>query len=256
MITGTRGARYSRWRGPWSPGEGFTNLTISRHLLGQSDANLDAAPQNNDLALYERLCDLFRRLLETELEDALTQFQVKDLSTSRLARLSADFWSALSLHIELFLLHEPPDGEELVSLPGGEYRTAVEGQPVFTFRAPLSIREIASLIRTLGRPWVERYLAGYVLNKKILELFRQVSARQEVLLEWIETRDLRTLRRARSRLYQKLGSWSAPPETAPYPPGTIRERILSEEASSPLASKKNAKDSTGLMNTGYGFTPG
>jgi hypothetical protein len=83
---------------------------------------------------------------------------------------------------------------------------AAEGQPDFIFREPLTIQAIISLLQTLGRPWLDSYLTGYVVNKNIPVLFKGVSEKHKDLFEWVNTRDLRTVRRARQRLYHRLGT--------------------------------------------------
>jgi hypothetical protein len=104
------------------------------------------------------------------------------------------------------LRQDPITGQPLIVEAGGEYRVAAEAQPVYIFREPLTIQAIISLVQTLGRPWLDSYLTGYVFNKNIPVLFKGLSEKQKDLFEWVNTRDLRTVRRARQRLYQRLGS--------------------------------------------------
>jgi hypothetical protein len=189
-------------------GQDFANLPFAQYLMKRQEALVKDSTHldDGDLAAYNRLLGILRDHLETELEETLAQFRIKGLSQSRVAKLSAAFWGALTVHIELFLRQDPITGQPLIVEASGEYRVAAEGQPVFIFREPLTIQAIISLVQTLGRPWLDSYLTGYVFNKNIPLLFKGLSEKQEDLFEWVNTRDLRTVRRARQRLYQRLGS--------------------------------------------------
>jgi hypothetical protein len=76
---------------------------------------------------------------------------------------SAAFWDAFTVHIELYLRHDPANGHPLIIEAGGEYRVAIEDQPVLIFREPITLQVIISLVQTLGRPWLYSYLRGYTL---------------------------------------------------------------------------------------------
>jgi hypothetical protein len=188
-------------------GQDFADLPFAQYLMKRQEVTIrDIHLDDGDLASYNRLLNILRGYLEKELEETLAQFRIKGLSPSRFAKLSAAFWAALTVHIEIFLCQDPITGPTLIVEAGGEYRVAAEGQADFIFREPLTIQAIISLLQTLGRPWLDSYLTGYVVNKNIPVLFKGLSEKQKDLFEWVNTRDLRTVRRARQRLYHRLGA--------------------------------------------------
>ena len=69
----------------------------------------DSRPVLAGLTDADRLAEILHSLLEAELEGALGQFQLPEISRQETNRLKARFWGALSLHAELFL-RLPPAG--------------------------------------------------------------------------------------------------------------------------------------------------
>jgi hypothetical protein len=84
-------------------GEDAAGSEFGRLLLARFGP--DTRPVLAGLTDADRLAEILHSLLEAELEGALGQFQLLEISRQETNRLTARFWGALSLHAELFLRH-------------------------------------------------------------------------------------------------------------------------------------------------------
>jgi hypothetical protein len=78
-------------------GQDFADLQFSQYLMQRQEALVTESTQldGGDLAAYNRVMDILRGHLETELEETLAQFRINGSAQSRVAKLSATFWVGL-----------------------------------------------------------------------------------------------------------------------------------------------------------------
>jgi hypothetical protein len=79
----------------------------------------------------------------------------------------------------------------------------MEGHPL-NFARMLSTAKVKTFLITLGKPWFDRYLESYIVNKKIQEYYGAVSKKQVDIFDWMACRSRQTLNPAQNRLCAKL----------------------------------------------------
>ncbi len=136
----------------------------------------------------------------------------KGINQKEFAALCAPFWGALVIHIEIFLRQPPVAGRALISERNGEYLVTLDGRPPYKFRETLSTAKVQSLLTTLGKPWLDRYLGNYVSNNKLQEHYQALAKRQVDLFGWMAGRSRQTLNLAQNRLCAKLWDRYSGPE--------------------------------------------
>ncbi len=198
-------------------GENPGNQEFGRVLLSNVKSSVRRDDlQASEIAQYDLLLEIARQLLETELEDALFQFQRKGINQKEFAALCAPFWGALVIHIEIFLRQPQVTSRSLISERNGEYIVTLDGRPPYKFRETLSTAKVQSLLVTLGKPWLDRYLGNYVSNNKSQEHYRALAERQVDLFGWMANRSRQTLNLAQNKLCVRLWKQHSSPVIVGY----------------------------------------
>ncbi|MDD5371108.1 MAG: hypothetical protein PHQ40_18660, partial [Anaerolineaceae bacterium] len=87
------------------------------------------------------------------------------------------------------LAAKPPlSGQMLLHERGGEYLAKIEDLPAFKFQGTLTSARMQSLVSTLRKPFLERYLEGYLANPKLREQYRNLGKRNEEISRWWSAR--------------------------------------------------------------------